>query len=132
MLNTSTIFPPSRRIPASEILHVYQRDRAGQVRAVSWFAPFILSAKDLDEYGDAQLMKQKIAACLAVITSDTDGTGGAARHGRRHADAGRYARARRDLNVPPGRSVTVVDPPRINEYERSCGSNCGRSRRASA
>jgi capsid protein len=31
--------------------------------------------KDLDEYEDATLMKQKIAACLAVITSDIDGTG---------------------------------------------------------
>jgi capsid protein len=44
------------------------------VRAVSWFAPVIVRLKEFDEYEDATLMKQKIAACLAVITTDVDGT----------------------------------------------------------
>lgn len=117
MLGTGTIFPASKRIPADEILHVYQRDRAGQVRAVSWFAPIILPAKDLDEYGDAQLMKQKIAACLAVITSDVDGTSaplGTADDTTTPAidtlEPGAI------LNVPPGRTIEVVKPPSVGEY----------------
>lgn len=115
--STSQIMTPSRRIPASEILHVYQRDRAGQVRAVSWFAPIILSAKDLDEYGDATLMKQKIAACLAVITSDVDGTSAplgtaddSTNPGIDSLEPGAI------LNVAPGRSVEVVQPPSVTDY----------------
>lgn len=115
--STSSIFSPSRRVPASEILHVYSRDRAGQVRAASWFAPLILTAKDLDEYGDAQLMKQKIAACLAVITSDVDGSAaplGTADDtnspGIDSLEPGAI------LNLPPGRNVDVVQPPSVGEY----------------
>jgi capsid protein len=117
MQGVSSIFPASKRIPASEILHVYQRDRAGQVRAVSWFAPIILPAKDLDEYCDAQLMKQKIAACLAVITSDVDGT--AAPLGTAddtQTPAVDMLEPGAILNVPPGRSVEVVKPPSVGEY----------------
>jgi lambda family phage portal protein len=117
LTSTSTMFSPSRRVPASDILHIFQRDRAGQVRAASWFAPLILTAKDLDEYGDAQLMKQKIAACLAVITSDVDGTSaplGTADDtdspGIDSLEPGAI------LNVPPGRDVTVVQPPSVAEY----------------
>lgn len=117
MQGTGSIFPASKRIPANEIQHVYQRDRAGQVRAVSWFAPEILPAKDLDEYCDAQLMKQKIAACLAVITSDVDGSSaplGTADDTQTPVvdmlEPGAI------LNVTPGRSVEVVKPPSVGEY----------------
>lgn len=117
MLGVSTIFPASKRIPASEILHIFQRDRAGQVRAVSWFAPIILPAKDLDEYCDAQLMKQKIAACLAVITSDVDGTnaplGTADDSSTPSVDTLEPGAI---LNVPPGRTVDIVKPPSVGEY----------------
>ena len=56
------------------MLHVYRGGRPGQVRGVSWFAPVVLRLKDFDDYEDAALLKQKIAACLAVLTTDVDGT----------------------------------------------------------
>jgi len=115
--SSSTIFSASRRIPASEILHLFERERAGQVRAAPWFSAGMITAKDLDEYGDAQLMKQKIAACLAVITSDVDGTGAplgtaddTSTPGIDSLEPGAV------LNVPPGRSVTVVQPPSVADY----------------
>lgn len=70
-----TGFRQSVRIPASEILHICLPDRAEQVRGVSWFAPVLLRIKDLDDYLDAALIKQKVAACLAVIITDSSGTG---------------------------------------------------------
>lgn len=107
----------ARRIPASEILHVFRSARPGQVRGVSWFAPVILRMKDYDEYEDAALMKQKIAACLAVITSDVDGTAPALGTGDSTVtpqldslEPGMI------LSIPPGRSVNVVDPPTVNEH----------------
>jgi lambda family phage portal protein len=41
----------SRRVPASEILHIYRQDRPGQMRGVSWFAPVAMAMQDL---ADAQ------------------------------------------------------------------------------
>lgn len=106
----------SRRIPAENLLHVFLADRPGQVRGVSWFAPVLLRFKDFDELEDATLMKQKVAACLAVITTDVDGTA---------APLGTVDSAAPDidmlspaaiLNLPSGRSVEVVQPPSVREY----------------
>ena len=64
----------SVRVSAENVLHIYRRDRPGQLRGPSWFAPVLLKFKDFDEYDDATLMKQKVAACLALIVSDPDGS----------------------------------------------------------
>lgn len=63
----------SRRVSASEILHVYRPKRPGQVRGISWLAQTVMPLKDFDEYEDATLVRQKIAACFAAFVED-DGT----------------------------------------------------------
>jgi lambda family phage portal protein len=106
----------SARIPASEILHIFPSDRVGQVRGPSTFAPVILTLKDFDDYEDAALMKQKIAACLAVITSDVEGTTpplGTVDPAQPQVDSLEPGMI---LNVPPGRSVNVVQPPTVTEH----------------
>lgn len=55
----------SRRVPASEMAHMFRIDRPGQTRGVSWFAPIALKMQDLHDYDDAQLLRQRIAACFA-------------------------------------------------------------------
>lgn len=65
----------SRRVPASDVLHVFKPDRPGQRRGVSWLAPVALSLQDLADYSEAQLLRQKIAACFAAfVISDSDDT----------------------------------------------------------
>lgn len=66
---------PSRRVPAEDVIHVYRIDRPGQSRGASWFGSVIVNMKDFDEYEDATLMRQKIAACFAGFVTDLDGTG---------------------------------------------------------
>ena len=68
--------PVSRRVDAREIVHVYDLERAGQDRGVPWLAAAIVNLKDFDEFEDAQLMRQKIAACFAAFVTDIDGGGG--------------------------------------------------------
>jgi lambda family phage portal protein len=117
MWTSGSIAGNSVRVDAANILHIYHQDRVGQVRGASWFAPILLKLKDYDEYDDAQLMKQKIAACLAVLTSDVDGT--AAPLGTADETTDPQIDSLEPgmiLNVPPGRSITVVDPPRVNEF----------------
>jgi lambda family phage portal protein len=107
----------SVRVPADGVRHVFRPLRPGQVRGPSWFAPVLLRFKDFDEYEDATLMKQKIAACLAVLTTDPTGSGAPI------GTADDTATPPIDslepgaiMNVPAGRTIEVVDPPTVGEY----------------
>lgn len=62
-----------RRVPASEVCHVFRSERPGQVRGVSWFAPVALRMNDFADFLDAQLMRQKIAACFAAFITTAEG-----------------------------------------------------------
>ena len=106
----------SQRVPAESVLHVYRQDRASQVRGASWFAPVLLKFKDFDDFDDATLMKQKIAACLSVITTDVDGT--AQPLGTVETDTPTIDSLEPGgiLNLAPGRSVSVVQPPTPRTY----------------
>ncbi len=113
----ASLFPTSQRYDARDILHVYKAKRAGQVRAVTWFAPVLVRFKDFDEYEDATLMKQKIAACLAVITSDSDGSSAPLGTADDSTNPGiDTLEPGAILNVPPGRTVDVVQPPAVGDY----------------
>jgi lambda family phage portal protein len=57
----------SQRVPASEILHIFRVERTGQVRGVPWGAPVLIRLRDFDEFTDAHLVRQKIAACFSVF-----------------------------------------------------------------
>ena len=111
-------FAPSVRIPAEGVQHVFRGERPGQVRAVSWFAPSLLGWKDLDDYDDATLVKQKIAACLAVfVRDDLDGSGaplGEPNDQRTPALDGLTPGMIE--NLPAGRQISVVEPPRVNDF----------------
>jgi len=63
----------SRRVPASEILHVFYTERAGQARGISWFGSAIVPLRDFNDFEDAELMRAKVAACFAAFVSGDDG-----------------------------------------------------------
>ena len=111
-----TALSASRRVPAEDVLHVFRPGRPGQVRGVTWLAPVILRLKELDEFQDATLMKQKIAACLAVLTTDTDGTSPALGGSDPASPSLDLLSPGIIANIAPGRQVTVVDPPAVNEH----------------
>ena len=105
-------------VPATEIVHVFRQMRPGQVRGLSWYAPVLLRFKDFDEFEDATLMKQKIAACLAVLTSDVEGNSPAL--GEADDAASRPIDSLEPgmiLNVAAGRNIEVVQPPQARDYD---------------
>jgi lambda family phage portal protein len=106
----------SVRVPAESVLHIYRQDRASQVRGVTWFAPVLLKFKDFDDFDDATLMKQKVAACLAIVTTDVDGTASSLGTVDPANPSVDELQPGGMLNLPPGRAVTVVDPPSVREY----------------
>lgn len=54
-------------VPARDIAHVYREDRPGQVRGIPWLAPVMLRIADWADFADAQLVRQKIAACFVAF-----------------------------------------------------------------
>lgn len=106
----------SQRVPASEILHIFKPLRPGQVRGPSWFAPVELRFKEFDEMEDATLMKQKIAACLAVFYSDMDGT--TSPLGTNNPDDPMQDMLEPGLikALPAGSQITTVAPPTTRDY----------------
>lgn len=57
----------SRRVEASQVIHLYRADRPGQRRGVTWFAPVLSDIESLAANDEAQMMRQRIAALFAVF-----------------------------------------------------------------
>lgn len=103
-----------RRVAASEIIHLYRVDRPGQARGVSWLAPVALRLQDLADYNDAQLMRQKIAACFAAFikSPDQDGQSQEDPHGLSGSIVpGRIQR------LSPGDEIEFASPPGVEAYD---------------
>lgn len=56
----------AERIPAAEIIHLFRRDRIGQTRGISWFAPVLSWLRDLGVYVDNELQASAVASCFTV------------------------------------------------------------------
>ena len=101
------------RVPASEIIHLFRRDRPGQERGVSWLASSIITLRDLDLYEDAYLKRQQVANLFAAfVTTDEDPAGVAADF--TPLDEGLQPGSIYVLN--PGRGVEFNSPPPAGDY----------------
>jgi len=115
----------SSRVPAEDILHVYDKLRPGQDRGVPWFAPVILRSWDLATYDEAELMRKRVEACIAAFVeqeaggdvrplgrvatgTNTDGTSGSTRRETFEPGMIEYMR--------PGESVSFNNPTGTGGY----------------
>lgn len=73
VLSPKNIANQSVDVPIAEIGHMFLRRRIGQIRGVPPLAPVIVRMRDLDEFEDAQLVRQKLAACFMAFVTDLDG-----------------------------------------------------------
>lgn len=107
------------RIPANEIMHLFRRDRVGQTRGVTWFAPALSWIRDLGTYVDNELQASAVASCFTVaIKTDTpignlydpDGSSGTDSSGNRE----RYVEPGMIMELKPGEDVVGLNPGRPN------------------
>lgn len=63
-------------VPAQYILHHAEIDRPGDVRSATRFAAVIAKLRDLDEYADAEIVRKKTEACLAIMITQPEGSDG--------------------------------------------------------
>lgn len=59
------------RVDASEVIHLFRKDRPGQERGVSWLSPVTVSLRELQIYEDASLKRFQLSNLFAgFITTD--------------------------------------------------------------
>lgn len=66
------------RVPAADMLHLFDQMWPGQVRGVSPLSTILLRLHELDQLEDAQLLRVKLGAMLAGFIRGGDESGGAA------------------------------------------------------
>ena len=57
----------SDRVPAVDVLHLYEALRIGQMRGVPWLTPGMMTARHVDTYQEAERVRKRIEACVAAI-----------------------------------------------------------------
>lgn len=92
----------TRRIPAADMLHIFDPLFPGQVRGISWLAPALSKLRDRDDTSDAMLMREKIGSMLTGFITDPDGT--AAGLGETTDDDGKI-----DVSLEPG-AMRIIPP----------------------
>lgn len=110
------------KVPAADVAHLFLERRPNQVRGVPWFAPLMMRVSDLDEFIDATLVKGQVAAHLAVLTVNPDGTqpeiGVESDDEYQYEDdPPRMLHPGSIVDVAPGRDVRVVEPSDNKDYD---------------
>lgn len=57
------------RVPAAEIIHMFEPLRPGQVRGVSMLAPVLTRLRTIEDYDDATLTRQQLANLIVAFIS---------------------------------------------------------------
>lgn len=104
----------SNFVPASEIMHIYRMDRPGQTRGVPWLAPVMVRLKDLDDFEDAALVRQKVAACFAAFVRDLSVD---VAEDEDCEDLGDKIEPGIIEFLPPGKTVDFANPPSVENYK---------------
>ena len=100
------------RVPAADVAHVFDEERAGQGRGYPMLAPVMIALRDLDETKDAMQVKQKIAACFAMIYETPEG--GARSRTEPLCD---HVEPGMTEELPPGWTAKTIDPPEVGGYD---------------
>ncbi|MGH1447426.1 MAG: phage portal protein [Cognatishimia sp.] len=101
----------SRRVPASEILHIRRIERPGQMRGIPWLAPVMMTLGEISDYQEAQILKQKIGSLLAFFVSS--GEDGKTYQGTelQKVEPGAI------VGLKEGQEVTPSEPPKVDGYQ---------------
>jgi len=100
------------RVPARDVLHVFDPLFPGQVRGLSWLAPVLLKLRDRDDLSDAMLTQQKVAALMTGFVRDLDGSLGGFEGEREGGDINVALEPGAMRVLPPGADVSFTAPGR--------------------
>jgi lambda family phage portal protein len=102
------------RIPASEIIHLFDPDRAGQARGVSWFIAAMVPLRHLNAYVESELVAARISSSkMGFFERAPEAWGGATappggQNFQMEADPGTFS------IMPDGYKLSTFDPNHPN------------------
>lgn len=107
----------STRVPANELIYLFDKLRPGQDRGVPVLAPAIMTLQDLRSYLSAELVRKRVAACqVGVITSQDENI----QIGIKPTEKPTYGRQEQKLEpglftrLLPGEDIEFSTPPTDN------------------
>lgn len=103
-------------VPAADVIHAYEILRPGQNRGIPAGVSSMLRLNDFGDYEDAQLIKQKISACLTAFVTESGGD--STLPGTKGPDGGLTERLEPGLiqKLPVGTEVSFSNPPNVDGY----------------
>ncbi|MCO5238858.1 MAG: phage portal protein [Chitinophagaceae bacterium] len=106
----------SKLVPAEDVIHVYDLEDPGQNRGIPFLTSSMLRIRDFDEYEDAQLLRQKIAACFSVFI--TENAALSPLNIEKQAESLERVEPGIIEHLPPGKSVQFASPPAAEGYDK--------------
>jgi lambda family phage portal protein len=105
------------RVPAADMLHLFQPLAPGQLRGITWLAPILLRLHELDQYEDAALVKAKVAALFTGFIRDPDGSVAGLNNGTAVNGILNVGMEPGSLiPLPPGADIQFSDPADPGDY----------------
>jgi len=104
-------------VDAKDVIFYWEKNRPSQIREMSDMAPTVTRVRDINQYMEAVSVKERIAACLAVlIKKQTPGAGGVMGRGSIASGSGENYSPKSITpgmiaELQPGDDVSVVVPP---------------------
>jgi lambda family phage portal protein len=99
-------------VPASEICHVFDVRRPGQVTGVPFGVSALLKLRDVSDRDAAQLLKDKLSACYMAFVQDSDPEA--------VADGAKLLLDMLEPGaievLPPGKSIQFATPPSAGDF----------------
>jgi len=113
--NTQMAKPTESKFYKQEdILHIYDKERAGQHLGMSWLAAVAHTLNNYNTSQDAKLMQQQIAACFALIVEEAEGASGIGASGDGSHTLPDAIEPAMIEYVKAGQTISTVSPPKVD------------------
>lgn len=110
-------FPTSKLVDVDDICHPFEILRPGQVRGITRLAPVMIKLKDLDEFESAELVRQKVAACMSAFVHDIEAGGEEDGSSTDGEQLGERLEPGMIEFLPPGKTVSFLNPNTKEGYK---------------
>jgi lambda family phage portal protein len=117
--NSSHFVPALTREGFPNLIHVFLKDRPGQVRGFTWFGPVTSDFADLSSYEEAKWMRARMEACIGLIVTSPEGTASLLGQTSPQSDGTieEEMRAGMIFKGRPGQEVDTLDPKPSGDYD---------------